>query len=75
MDIYSIYIAPEEFFGFNDLEGATGFDQAPFYAEYRLENSYGMAEVDGEEDPAKFFGFYGQTEAGGFGLPFNDDIV
>ena len=74
VDIYSIYIAPEEFFGFDDLKGATGFGQAPFYAEHRLENSYGMAEVDGDKNTAKFFGFFGQTDAGGFGLPFNDDI-
>ena len=33
-----------------------------------------MAEVDGDKNTAKFFGFFGQTDAGGFGLLFNDDI-
>ena len=75
VDIKSIYIAPDEFFGFEDMQGATGFDQAPFFEEHILEDSYGLAEVDGKDIKPKYFGFYGQDDAGGFGLPFDDNIV
>lgn len=70
--IKSIYVAPETFFGFTDISGSTGFSQSGFYESYLLGNSYGIAQTDGDNYVPKYFGFYGQTDAGGFDLKFSE---